>query len=77
MSELTESNPVESGYADEDEYRKNPHHGTPLSLFLPAPQLVHLLGRVRGLGAGVGLGAVLSLPPSLLLDHDSDRGYQT
>ncbi len=71
MSELTESNPVESGYADEDEYRKNPHHGTPLSLFLPAPQLVHLLGRVRG------LGAVLSLPPSLLLDHDSDRGYQT
>ena len=40
-----------------------------------------LLERVLDLGAaplalkaGLGLGTVLSLPPSLLLVHDSDRG---
>ena len=88
MRELTDKNPEESretylqegavvfdpllleiDHEEEEESRKHPHHAPPLSHF-------HLLGRVRGLGAGLDLGAVLSLPPSLLLVHDSDRGCQ-
>nr|ABZ07486.1 hypothetical protein ALOHA_HF4000ANIW137G21ctg1g14 [uncultured marine microorganism HF4000_ANIW137G21] len=61
---------------DEEEIEL-PHPGLPLS---PIPLLKS--SATSGpppfaLGAGLGLGAALFLPPSLLFGHDSARGCQT
>ena len=70
---------IEIDHEEEQESRQHPPHEAPRSHF----HLVVGLERVRrkyeaglGLGAGLDLGAVLCLPPSLLLVHDSDRGCQ-
>ena len=67
----------EIDHEEEQESRQHPPHEAPRSHF----HLVVGLERVRrkyeaglGLGAGLDLGAVLCLPPSLLLGHDSTKG---
>gem|GEM_PF-4211705 len=69
--------PKHVGYDDEE--IEFPHPGLPIRLRShPLPKPLLTSGPPAfALGAGLGLGAALFLPPSLLFGHDSARGCQT